>query len=161
MKTLIPLLALSLLLATGCDDNPLEAEDTDFSGSYTTTFQFIPTEFGPNGQPIEASVQVEGTGQADFLGTSTVEIEQTVDLTTGQATGTATYTTADGDQLFTENQAMNSPPDPNGRFTFTGSMTITGGTGRFEGATGRADVAGSVDQSTGTGTFSFDGTITF
>lgn len=159
--TRILTLSLLLLLAVGCNDSPFEAEDAPFSGSYNATFQFIPTQFSTNGQPIEASAPVKGTGQADFLGQSTVDLEQTVDLMTGRATGTAAFTADNGDQIFTRNDGLNNPPDKAGRFTFTATMTITGGTGRFEGATGRADVTGSVDQAAGTGTFTFDGTITF
>ncbi len=166
MKTIFFLLLITALAGTlaGCsEENPFEVENATFSGSYETTFQFIPLEFGPDGQPTRASVPVQGTGQADYLDQSTVELDQVLDFTIVPPTGraTVTFTAEDGATLLAETEAFFTAPDANGRFTYTGSMTITGGTGRFSEASGTAEISGTVDQSNGTGTFSFDGMITF
>ena len=79
-------------------------------------------------------------------------------------TATATFsdarvviTSANGDQVYaTYHGAMN------GETTFTAAMTITGGTGRFSGATGSLDAVGWFDPVTGymethgVGTISYD-----
>jgi hypothetical protein len=76
-----------------------------------------------------------------------------------QATGTVTG--ANGDATFsTGNQVFDLTaisPDNVLPFTFTGD--ITGGTGRFEGASGSFSGTGLTDLNTSSGTLSFQGTM--
>jgi hypothetical protein len=72
-------------------------------------------------------------GEATHLGHYTLAGDFVVDVRFGTATGVATLTAANGDMLFLTMQGHAIPTD----LTKTvANYTITGGTGRFEGATG-------------------------
>ena len=86
------------------------------------------------------------------------------DLATPTATGTFTFTAANGDQLlvtFVGNAANTIEP---GVVSFTETLTIVGGTGRFAGAIGTFTMRriAHIDFATGTSTStgSFEGHIT-
>jgi hypothetical protein len=71
---------------------------------------------------------VEESGEATHLGRYTASGEGTVDLLTGHLEADGSYTAANGDMVFwtlTQDGPGASP-----------SFTVTGGAGRFEGATG-------------------------
>jgi hypothetical protein len=76
--------------------------------------------------------RVEGEGRATHLGRFTVTGDVAVEVATGIAQGTWTLTTANGDQIFLDMVGENGSDDHHG----LGEFTITGGTGRFEGASG-------------------------
>ena len=72
-------------------------------------------------------------GKATHLGHFTLTSDIAVDVRFGTATGTATLTAANGDMLFLDMEGYAVRP----AFIETvANYTITGGTGRFEGATG-------------------------
>ena len=77
-------------------------------------------------------------GVATQLGRYTVSSELTVDLAAGSAFGSAHFVAANGDSLYTTSTAVGepvgAPADVTTRVTET--HTITGGTGRFAGASG-------------------------
>jgi hypothetical protein len=75
---------------------------------------------------------IEGEGQATHLGRFTVTGDVAVEVATGMARGTWTLTAANGDQIFLDMVGENGSDDHHG----LGEFTITGGTGRFEGASG-------------------------
>jgi hypothetical protein len=96
-------------------------------------------------------------GQATQLGLFSVEFPHTVNFATRQGVGTYTFTAANGDTLtasFT-GQAQGAPP----LVSIVENATITGGTGRFVGATGSFTVERQFDQSSGKTEGSFDGVI--
>jgi hypothetical protein len=104
------------------------------------------------------------TGTGSHLGLFTATYPHCVDLNTGQFAGTATFTAANGDELVVDLAGV--APDPTCRTDCdirfeTG--TITGGTGRFEGAEGTLAGAGKVTlveaTLTGTVTATLEGTI--
>lgn len=68
--------------------------------------------------------------------------------------GTAVHTVANGDQLFASFVGTLTP----GVLTLS-SITFTGGTGRFENATGSASGGGPADILSGTGAFEVEGVI--
>jgi hypothetical protein len=70
-----------------------------------------------------------GTGEATYLGRFTLTSDFTVDSTTATAIGTAIWTAANGDQIFTTTTGHAVVVFPIATITETG--TITGGTGRF------------------------------
>jgi hypothetical protein len=82
-----------------------------------------------------------------------------VTFTSAGASNTTVYTAANGDQLFVSwtGTASSSGPDN----TFSGPETITGGTGRFAGATGSTWVSGTASFATMTGQFTSVGTISY
>ena len=74
--------------------------------------------------------------------------------------GTATYTAANGDQLFTTFSGTATFPT-NGIVTFGGTETVTGGTGRFDGASGSFTRATRVNVILGTGQYEITGTLSY
>jgi hypothetical protein len=75
--------------------------------------------------------RVEGKGRASHVGRFTVTADVAVEVATGIPHGTWTITAANGDELFMDMTGHGI--DAHHGF---GEFTITGGTGRFEGATG-------------------------
>jgi hypothetical protein len=73
-------------------------------------------------------------GEASHLGQYTVTGIVVVDVTTGTATGTYTITAANGDMLFTT--TIGHALQPLSLKETVDNVTVTGGTGRFENATG-------------------------
>lgn len=98
--------------------------------------------------------RLEGTGTASQLGRFTVVGDVRLNVLTASGTGTGTYTAANGDVLAVSSvgQAVIAA----GIGTVTETVTVTGGTGRFDGATGTLTVVRRVVQATGIST----GTIT-
>jgi hypothetical protein len=74
---------------------------------------------------------VDGEGEATHLGHFTVTAHVVVDLVADTVTGSWMLTAADGDVLFVTFVGFGIDPTHGG-----GNMTIMGGTGRFQGATG-------------------------
>jgi hypothetical protein len=108
--------------------------------------------------PASATVEISASGNATHLGRFTVQIPHVVDFATATGVGTFTFTAANGDLLtatFT-GQADTSQPI----FSIEEHATITGGTGRFAGATGSFVVQRLFDPVALTTTGSFEGTIT-
>ena len=115
-------------------------------GSQTTT---------PLEPPLAFSV-VSATGTATHLGRFTLEIPHTVNFATATGDGTYTFTAANGDTLTADftGEAQVGPI-----ISIEEHATITGGTGRFAGATGTFTAHRLYDPVNGTTTGSFEGTI--
>jgi hypothetical protein len=108
-------------------------------------------------QPPLASVHISATGNATQLGRFTLEVPHIVNFATAFGQGTFTFTAANGDTLtadFTGHAQTGTPI-----FSIVEDATITGGTGRFAGASGSFIVHRSFDPAGGTTTGSFEGTI--
>ena len=93
-------------------------------------------------------VSLAGGGTATHVGKYTIVNSHCVDPTTGALTdGTFVKTAANGDRIFgayTGGSTVIQPPAPIAIFTITGTINLTGGTGRFTGATGTATMNGSL-----------------
>jgi hypothetical protein len=127
-----------------------------FRGSFTAADQ---------GVVVPPSLLVQGTGEgnATHLGRFTMTFAAVADLATPTATGTFTFTAANGDQLLTTFVGNAADLIEPGVVSFTETLTIVGGTGRFYGATGTFTMRriAIIDFATGasTSTGSFDGHI--
>ena len=106
------------------------------------------------------SVDGGGTGLASHLGLFTVTWDLTVNLLDGSATGTFHFIAANGDGISTEIVGQAAPTETPGVVHIVEINTITGGTGRFAGATGSFTLERLLDQATGVPSGSFSGTIT-
>ena len=108
-------------------------------------------------QPPTANVQIEATGNATHLGRFSLVVPHEVNFATRTGTGTYTFTAANGDQLFASftGQALTFPP----MVSVVENATITGGTGRFAGATGSFIARRLFDQAAGWTTGTVEGTI--
>jgi hypothetical protein len=88
---------------------------------------------------VELTVAWEGT--ASHLGSFTRTDYLIVNFATGEMVGTKVFTAANGDELYVDTAGTFDPstaPTPDEPLLISGSYSFTGGTGRFEGATGDA-----------------------
>ena len=101
-----------------------EQNDVPFKGNYVTVHTLLQ---GPSVQ------RVNGTGEATHLGENSFVANANINFSTAPPfamSGTATFTAANGDQFYTRFTGSITPP--NGVI----NHVITGGTGRFDDATG-------------------------
>ena len=106
--------------------------------------------------PPMGAVNGSATGTGTHLGQFSVTFPHTVNFATRTGVGTYTFTAANGDTLtasFT-GQASGGPV-----VSLLEHATVTGGTGRFAGATGTFTVQRQFDPSTGVTQGSFEGEI--
>ncbi len=104
-------------------------------------------------------VDIDATGNATQLGQFSLAIPHIVDLATRTATGTYEFVAANGDTLIAEFTGSAMPTPTPGVLAIVETATITGGTGRFAGATGGFVCERLFDALAGTTTGSFEGTI--
>lgn len=125
-KLLAAVLAAFTLIGTATAGKPLVPFKGQSSG-VITTLGFDPV-LGV------VSTRAEGQGEATHLGRFTVtnEVSIYVFTPTGVAIGNWIYVTANGDKLFVHMVGSGSADPLHG----IGTFTITGGTGRFTGASG-------------------------
>ena len=97
------------------------------------------------------------TGNATHLGLFTMVSDFTVNETTATGSGTEAWTAANGDQLFTSVTGTGIVTFPT--VSVSENVTITGGTGRFAGASGAFAMERSVNVLTHVTSGSFTGTI--
>jgi hypothetical protein len=81
-------------------------------------------------------VTTDGTGIGTHLGQFAFHQRVTVDFSTGSSAGAAHWVAANGDSFDTTIAGSGHPTDTPGEFQITDIHTISGGTGRFEGAEG-------------------------
>ena len=104
-------------------------------------------------------VDVEATGNATHLGKLTLDIPHVVDPTTRIAIGSYEFTAANGDKLYALFTGIATPTATPGVLYIEETATITGGTGRFAGATGSFTSERLYDTLAGTTIGSFEGTV--
>ena len=125
-KLLAAVLAAFTLIGTATAGKPMVPFKGQSSG-VVTTVGFDP-ELGV------VSVHGEGQGEATHLGRFTVTADVSIYVLTPNfvVIGNWTYVTANGDKLFAHGIGSAGADPLHG----VGSFTITGGTGRFKGASG-------------------------
>ena len=105
-----------------------------------------------------------GSGSATHLGKATWSATECVDLLAnpGRAhvrDGRAVLTSANGDTLQLSYEADGALPDAAGNVHVTGPYEVTGGTGRFEGATGGGTLTGDANVNTAIAQIDLTGTL--
>jgi hypothetical protein len=133
-----------------------------FRGACTFTSTLLPAE--PGQPPNVVRFRQDEVCHLTHLGLTTAITEEVVTFTeTGLVfVTTVTYTAANGDQLFTTQTGTATPPDENGVIHFSGTETVTGGTGRFADASGSFSFVGTVTPATLTGQVEFiSGTLSY
>jgi hypothetical protein len=142
--------ALVLVAVAG----PVSASDhVPFRGTLAGTATVTPLD------PPVVAVRIEATGTATYLGRFTLVAPHTVNQATLSAVGTYLITAANGDTITADlagTAVMVSPPNV---IAITETATVTGGTGRFAGATGSIEVKRMFDRSTGVTTGTLEGWI--
>ncbi len=110
------------------------------------------------GRPPLSVRHLEGGGTASHLGRFTLVADFTLNLATAAASGSVTFTAANGDVL--TGTVTGRAVVGGGIAAVTETVTITGGTGRFAGATGTLTALRRVVQATGVSAGTVEGTIT-
>ena len=157
---LAPFLVFSAALAAGCSQpgsptsptfNASSAQVAGTPGAATfyanassaasiTTVPFkggLEGTYAGSGEPPLVSVHMEAQGNASHLGRFTFDSQHVVNFLDFTGAGTAELTAANGDKLMTNVTGIATPQDTPGVFFIVETHTVTGGTGRFTGATGQ------------------------
>lgn len=155
MKNTITLyLQTAVILLTATLTGPVaRAGEVPFKGSMQGAFAVTPLA------PPLAFILTEGTGNATHLGRFTVEKPHIVNFATLTAVGSITFTAANSDTLTADFTVVATPTENPDVVSFVETATITGGTGRFAGATGCYTFTGWADSATASTGGSFEGTI--
>jgi hypothetical protein len=115
-----------------------------FQGSVSASAEALPNTAGASfcgGSPTDDLViEAHGTGFST-LGAFTFTLHKTFKFSTGQYHGCLVLTAPNGDTL-TANYQLSQPASVSDFSTASGTLTITGGTGRFKGATGSLNASG-------------------
>lgn len=135
-----------------------EAQELPFKGTLEGSFTFIPD---PPPSTFASVDFAPLTGHATHLGRFTLTGPHRVNLaaTVATAVGTFELTAANGDTLRASFTGLGTPTATPGIASIVETATITGGTGRFAGATGSFIVERIVDLINLQTTGSFEGTI--
>jgi hypothetical protein len=104
-------------------------------------------------------VDVEATGKGTHLGEFTLDIPHVVNPATRTAVGNYEFTATNGDKVYATFTGTAAPTTIPGVLYIEETATITGGTGRFAGATGSFTSERLYDTIAGTTIGSFEGTI--
>jgi len=148
--SLVGLVALSLLL--GCDQTSPVSQSPGATAaiarpwqeSYRSTGTITADARCPSPLLLES---YRGEGTATHIGKYDIVNSHCLNPATGALTdGRFLKTAADGDQLFgtyVGSASVIQPPAPIGIFGINGTITFTGGTGRFTGVTGTTTMSGA------------------
>lgn len=140
-------------LFVGCPVAVAAGEVVPFKGRLEGVVTVTPLD------PQFIFVRITGTGNATQLGRFTVDIPHLVDVQASTGIGSYAFTAANGDTLTADFTGRATPTVTPGVFSIVETAAITGGTGRFAGATGSFIVTRSFDFATLLTTGSFEGTI--
>jgi hypothetical protein len=145
-------LALAVLVILGLTGPAGAQQQVPFKGSFEGDVTVAPLA------PPFLQVDVEAMGKATHLGRFTLDIPHVVNRANGTAVGSYEFTAANGDTL-TANFTGSAVPIAPGVLYIEEIVIITGGTGRFAGATGSFTVERLYDTVAGMTEGSFEGTI--
>jgi hypothetical protein len=104
-------------------------------------------------------VNLTGSGNATQLGLYTYTLQAELYIPTLTATSIATFFAADGSSLFAQGTGQGTLTGTPGIVSIVETLTITGGTGRFEGATGNITIQRLVNRATFKSSGTINGTI--
>ena len=153
MKTIIPLFLSLAAFGAALASQPTTREFS-ITGSIETTEDVV---FHP---PTTLTAAVSGVGQASQLGRYALLMQVEVDLITETSAGTFSIDTANGDQLTGTVTGVGADSVEENVFLLTEILTIEGGTGRFEGASGTITLVRLANSVTHLGVGTLDGTVT-
>jgi hypothetical protein len=157
MKKLIISIVTALALVTTLTGVALAGKKEQKELSIKGTMQAVETlDFTT--PPIMTST-ASGLGNATHLGQYTLSFEVEVNLETIAGTGTAHFVAANGDSLYAVGTGQATPTNEPNVFKVVENYTITGGTGRFAGASGNITTDRIVDLNTGITSGTISGNI--
>ena len=156
MKASISLVVAAMLLTAVLAVPAAAQKQVPFKGS----LQGHETDTPEGGPPTTLNVDGNTMGIASHVGQFSFSYQLTVTLADGTATGSAHLIAANGDSIYTTVAGSSEMTATPGVFSITEVNTITGGTGRFDGAQGSFTVERLINLATGFTSGSFHGTIT-
>lgn len=156
-------LCISAILALGASlalVAPAAAHTKPFKADFTLQASFVPAS------PGIFLGSTSGAGHASHLGRVTATSTEVLDFTAspGRLTvrdGRLVMVAANGDELHWSYGGGGPLPDANGNTPITGTFVITGGTGRFAGASGGGIAKGVASVVTNIVSLSYRGTISY
>jgi hypothetical protein len=139
------LLGLLVLVALAWPMHAAADNNLPLKGSESGTFRLLgPCDTGG------IALEVSGTGHATFLGSYSSHYRECFDPATGAVTsGSFTLTAANGDTLYGTYGGQALPTGDPTVVSYDDPGVVTGGTGRFAGATGIANTSGVANLATG------------
>ena len=144
-------IALGLCLA-----GPVSAgTQVPFKGTLAGTATITPLT------PPTVAVEIEASGTATYIGRFTLLAPHVVNQATLTAVGTYLITAANGDTITADLAGTAVMVEPPNVIAITETATVTGGTGRFAGATGSIQVERVFNRATGVTTGTLQGWISF
>jgi hypothetical protein len=146
-------LALAILAVLWLACPVAAGEQVPFRGSLEGDVTVTPLD------PPFVSVYVDAAGTATQLGRFTLDIPHIVDRSTMTAVGSYEFTAANGDKVYADFTGQATLTPVPGVIYIEETATITGGTGRFAGATGSFTSERLYDRIAGTTIGHFEGTI--
>jgi hypothetical protein len=146
-------LALAVAAVLGLAGPVAAGEQVPFKGRFEGVVTLTPLS------STFVFVLVEGSGHATHLGRFTLVVPHLVDTSTRMAIGSYQFTAANGDMVFADFIGQASLTSTPGVLSIVEFASITGGTGRFAGASGSFTVERLYDAITGTTDGLFDGAI--
>ena len=153
VSTMIALLLLIVLASTSLAAPAAGERQLLLKGSLQATETHLVT-------PPTMMVNGTGSGNASQLGLFTINFQGEVYLPTlFAASESVNLVAADGSMLFGEGSGQGTLTDSPGIVSIVETYTITGGTGRFAGATGNFTVKRLVDRATLASSGTIEGTI--
>lgn len=143
--------ALTFTAESGCAD-----DQVPFRAAWGAQIQIAPLV------PPVVSVTGAGTGHGLHLGQMVAQsVVEVVNLATGEGAASYRFTAANGDAVLVD-FVFTAVPTGSTTFSVHGVWQITGGTGRFNGASGSGHYLGQVEFSgpaTAVGRFELEGTL--
>jgi hypothetical protein len=146
-------IALAVMAVLGLAGPGAAGEPVPFKGSLEGVVTTRPLN------PPYVSALVKATGNATVLGQFALAIPHIVNRANMTATGTYQFVAANGDTLTASFSGRATPTATRGVLAIVETATITGGTGRFAGASGSFTVGRLFNTVAGTTSGSFNGTI--
>lgn len=111
------------------------------------------------GAPPRIHISLNGSGNATQLGLFTYSMQAELTVPALSATNVATFVAADGSSLSAEGTGQGTLTSTPGVVSIVETLTITGGTGRFEGASGNITIRRVVNRATFESSGTIDGLI--
>ncbi|HKG69496.1 MAG TPA: hypothetical protein VKA92_11555 [Segetibacter sp.] len=157
----LPVLFLAgiMMLLSSCHKEDKHCRITvPFKAKFTVTSEVIKT-----GPPIQQQ-HLTAVGEGTPIGKATFEDYVDFDVSIPSPTpvnGKQTITTENGDKIFVIGKGYAVGPDANGDIKIVANDIITGGTGKYSGATGSFVVLATASVKSPTGSDTDEGSITY
>jgi len=149
----VSLVALALIAMLGLTPAALAGDEVPLTGSLQGDVVHTAVS------PTVDSVVITAAGNVAQLGRAAITSTHLVDRVARTAVGTYEFTAANGDTVRADFVGRAMPSGTPGVLAIVENATITGGTGRFEGATGSFTVERLYDQVAGTTVGTIEGSI--